>query len=229
MVVQGILALALALPTGLLFGVGYGTGVRIGYEQVYPLLFPKPDVPRTPEQTANQIKQINKIYDTIGGKEASQMGIANGLAGAMQELDKNPDFRDLEALESRLSGRTPSNLDPHKPSKPTTNSDSTSVSSPSSTRKPTKTKINTATPSHLINRTKIHTLRYTVNHVPWTVKGNIPQLQSELLKVAKYKDKLTASLQLHKSHSKRRSILQQIKPLQDKIKLLAGDIARLMQ
>ncbi len=108
MVVAGILALALALPTGALFGVGYGTGVRIGYEQIYPLLFPKGARPDA-DQTASNIKSINNIYNAIGGKEASQMGIAKGLADAMEIVNTNPDFRVLEERELRLFGLTPSN------------------------------------------------------------------------------------------------------------------------
>ncbi len=118
MVVQGLIALALALPTGMLFGVGYGTGVRIGYEQVYPLLFPKANSTNTPNsaQVADNLKSINRIYDTIGGKEASNMGIAMGLNSVRSATENNPDFRYLEELESRISGRTPSNLDPHNKS-----------------------------------------------------------------------------------------------------------------
>jgi len=118
LVVQGLIALALALPTGMLFGVGYGTGVRIGYEQVYPLLFPKANSTNTPNsaQVADNLKSINRIYDTIGGKEASNMGIAMGLNSVRSATENNPDFRYLEELESRISGRTPSNLDPHNKS-----------------------------------------------------------------------------------------------------------------
>ncbi len=105
MVVAGILALALALPTGALFGIGYGTGVRIGYEQIYPLLFPK-GTRDSPEGVTANIKAINDIYNAIGGKEASQMGIAVGLSSAMSELDQNPDFLALLKLESNLSGTT---------------------------------------------------------------------------------------------------------------------------
>ncbi len=129
MVVQGILALALALPTGLLFGVGYGTGVRIGYEQVYPLLFPPNKDNRNVTPTVENIKQINGIYNAIGGKEASQMGIAMGLQGAMEEIDRNPDFQALEELELRLSGRTQSRLGTEVPSKETSISDFPSGSS----------------------------------------------------------------------------------------------------
>lgn len=112
MVVAGILALALALPTGALFGIGYGTGVRIGYEQIYPLLFPaKSDGTVDKPSVTATIAGINAIYNAIGGKEASQMGIATGLSSAMSELDTNPDFQDLLKLESSLSGSTFSSLD----------------------------------------------------------------------------------------------------------------------
>ncbi len=120
MVVQGIIALALALPTGLLFGVGYGTGVRVGYEQVYPLLFPADKDNRNVTPTVENIKRLNTIYDSIGGKEASQMGIAKGLSDAMTELNNNPDFQALMELEYTASGRIPSNLGPrNKSQKPT--------------------------------------------------------------------------------------------------------------
>ncbi len=106
--------MALALPTGLLFGLGYGTGVRIGYEQLYPLLFPD-KLPRNPEQVREAIIGINKTYNAIGGKEASQMGMGMGVQAAGELLD-NPDFQVLEELESRLSGRTPGKSDPHEKS-----------------------------------------------------------------------------------------------------------------
>jgi len=53
------------------------------------------------------MKALNSIYNTIGGKEASNMGIAQGLNNARSELENNPDFQWLEALESKASGLTP--------------------------------------------------------------------------------------------------------------------------
>ncbi len=79
--------------------------------------------------TVENIKQINGIYNAIGGKEASQMGIAMGLQGAMEEINRNPDFQALEALELRLSGRTQSRLGKEEPSKETSISDFPSDSS----------------------------------------------------------------------------------------------------
>ncbi len=99
--------MGMALPTGFLFGVGYGTGVRIGYEQVYPLLFPKGARPTTTELAAT-MKGMNTVYDAIGGKDASRMGIAVGITNAGEILN-NPDFRVLEQLESSSSGPTSSN------------------------------------------------------------------------------------------------------------------------
>ncbi len=99
--------MGMALPTGFLFGVGYGTGVRIGYEQVYPLLFPKGARPTTTELAAT-MKGMNTVYDAIGGKDASRMGIAVGIINAGDIL-KNPDFQVLEKLELSSSGPTSSN------------------------------------------------------------------------------------------------------------------------
>jgi len=115
MVVQGILALALALPTGTLFGVGYGTGVRIGYEQIYPLLFPDGQRGST-TQVVESVKEINKIYDAIGGKEASQMGMGAGIAAQLDDLKKNLTPEDYQALILGSSGPTQSNLSPKKAS-----------------------------------------------------------------------------------------------------------------
>ncbi len=100
--------MGMALPTGFLFGVGYGTGVRIGYEQVYPLLFPK-GARSTTSELAATMKGMNTVYDAIGGKDASRMGIAVGITNAGEILN-NPDFQVLEKLESSLSGPTSSNL-----------------------------------------------------------------------------------------------------------------------
>ena len=101
MVVQGVLAAALALPTGALFGIGYGTGVRIGYEQVYPLLFPK-DTKVDAKDLATKMTELNRVYDITGGRSANEMGIAAGLKQAMSELDSSPDFQNLLKLESDL-------------------------------------------------------------------------------------------------------------------------------
>ncbi len=107
MVVQlatALLQLGIALPQGMLFGIGYGTDVRIGYEQVYPLLFPQGQR-HTATETAKVIGDVNKIYNAIGGKEASQMGIAVGLSNAGKIL-ANPDFQALEESESKSYIRT---------------------------------------------------------------------------------------------------------------------------
>jgi hypothetical protein len=109
MPVQGLLALALALPTGALFGIGYGTGVRIGYEQIYPLLFPG-DKARNTEEVVTAVKEINKIYDSVGGKEASQMGIADGIASHLSDLKKNLTSEDWNLLIYGPSGDTSLNL-----------------------------------------------------------------------------------------------------------------------
>ncbi len=109
-----LLAAVLALPTGLLFGIGYGNGVRIGYEQIYPILFPSDNLGKgkradSVRGVVTKMNMINRIYDAVGGKEANKMGIAVGLNAAMSEIDKNPDFQDLLQLEYELSGNTPSN------------------------------------------------------------------------------------------------------------------------
>jgi hypothetical protein len=116
--VQGLLALALALPTGALFGIGYGTGVRIGYEQIYPALFPKqlPKNATSKEILTDTIKGLNSVYDTVGGKDASFMGMGAGVANAMDDIRKNLTSEDLKALGLNESGHMQSNLTKRKAS-----------------------------------------------------------------------------------------------------------------
>jgi hypothetical protein len=121
MVVKSILGLGLALPTGALFGIGYGTGVRIGYEQIYPLLFPAKEIESSPDPqfVRRAVKQMYTYHDAVGGKEAVQMGIAQGIKMAKDESDTNPDFQHLLELESFASGNTQANLRPGKASRET--------------------------------------------------------------------------------------------------------------
>ncbi len=92
MVVQAIVQLAIALPTGLLFGLGYGTAIRIGYEQIYPLLFGNQTTPQTVETT---LAKMTEMYDVIGGKEANAFGINQGIKEALKAIEADPELIEL--------------------------------------------------------------------------------------------------------------------------------------
>ncbi len=100
--------MAFAAPTGALFGVAYGTSIRIGYEILFPLLFPpstqgtdkpisrnvtKSAIATTGSHTVrklassnsieNIIEQMQKMFTTVGGLEAHKTGMVNGVMSAL--------------------------------------------------------------------------------------------------------------------------------------------------
>jgi len=111
-VVQGLIALALAGPTGGLFGLAYGTAIRVGYEIIYPLLF---------DQVAKDIKEgrdsgdaklsanteivigkMNTLYTSIGGLEANAFGVNTGIKNALKQIEDDPELLDLIKKNSNL-------------------------------------------------------------------------------------------------------------------------------
>ncbi len=112
MVVQGLIALALAAPTGGLFGLAYGTAIRVGYEIIYPLLFDKiaKDISENKDtgeatlskQTEIVIGKMNSLYTGIGGLEANAFGINTGIKNAMQSINDDPELMELLKKNSNL-------------------------------------------------------------------------------------------------------------------------------
>ncbi len=92
MVVSSIVQLAVAGATGFLFGISYGTAIRIGYEQVYPALFSdskiKPDMETI-------FTKLEDVYTKIGGLEAHKFGINQGIKNALKDIDADPELVEL--------------------------------------------------------------------------------------------------------------------------------------
>lgn len=76
--------MAFAFPNGMLFGIAYGTAIRIGYEQIYPALFPKKT--ELPPQTTDVIIRLQDFYTQFGGLEAHKQGMEQGVRNAMQSI-----------------------------------------------------------------------------------------------------------------------------------------------
>ncbi len=112
MVVQGLIALALAGPTGGLFGLAYGTAIRVGYEIIYPLLFDQiaKDIKagrdtgnaKLGENTEIVIGKMNTLYTSIGGLEANAFGINTGIKNALKQIEDDPELLELIKKNSNL-------------------------------------------------------------------------------------------------------------------------------
>ncbi len=106
--VAGLIATLLAPVTGGLFGLAYGTAIRIGYEQIYPALFPKRGPMGLTPQKKEVIAGLVQMYDIIGGKGAHEFGINVGIQNAMkgigQEMFKSPELNQLVAIEAGIGG-----------------------------------------------------------------------------------------------------------------------------
>ncbi len=81
---SAIIQVATAPLTGALFGLAYGTAIRIGYEQIYPYLFPADGKGKQPipSNTTDILRGLEKMYDVIGGKGAHVFGIEQGIKNA---------------------------------------------------------------------------------------------------------------------------------------------------
>ncbi len=102
MVVSALIQLAIAGPTGILFGLGYGTAIRIGYEQLYPLLFGDKS---TPQSVTEVMGKLETTYDAIGGKEAHMFGINQGIKNALKEIEADPELVELIKKNLYLDGQ----------------------------------------------------------------------------------------------------------------------------
>ncbi len=112
MVVQGLIALALAGPTGGLFGLAYGTAIRVGYEIIYPLLFDQvaKDIKegrdsgdaKLSQNTEIVIGKMNTLYTSIGGLEANAFGVNTGIKNALKQIEDDPELLELIKKNSNL-------------------------------------------------------------------------------------------------------------------------------
>ncbi len=116
MVAAGIMAVVLAGPTGLLFGLAYGTAIRIGYEQIYPALFPPDTVTGrragSPVHLKDVLGGLERTYDIIGGKAMHEFGLNNGIDSAIRSAAKeaglgdNVGIQELIKLETNIAAGT---------------------------------------------------------------------------------------------------------------------------
>ncbi len=110
--VAGLVAALLAPVTGGLFGLAYGTAIRIGYEQIYPLLFPVNAKGVSHGASSADIGRVLTgligMYDIIGGKGAHEFGIGQGIKNAMKgvgnELTSSPELNLMIKLEAGANG-----------------------------------------------------------------------------------------------------------------------------
>ncbi len=103
MVVSALVQLAIAGPVGILFGLGYGTAIRVGYEQVYPALFGDKELPKNTETI---LKKLESFYTSVGGLEAHKFGINQGIKNALKAIDADPELVDLIKKNSSLDSQT---------------------------------------------------------------------------------------------------------------------------
>ncbi len=106
--VAGLIATLLAPVTGGLFGLAYGTAIRIGYEQIYPALFPTKGPMGLTREKKDVIAGLVQMYDIIGGKGAHEFGINLGfqhaLKGLSKEMANNPDILKMIQMEAGVNG-----------------------------------------------------------------------------------------------------------------------------
>ncbi len=103
MVVQAMVQLAIAGPVGILFGLGYGTAIRVGYEIVFPALFGDKEIPK---DSSAVLSSIEKMFTNIGGLEAHKFGINQGIKNALQAIDADSELVDLIKKNSNLGSQS---------------------------------------------------------------------------------------------------------------------------
>ncbi len=92
MVVQALVTLAVAGMTGALFGVAYGTSIRVGYEIIFPALFKNTKVSGNATDTLSAMKTL---FTGIGGLEAQNFGINQGVKNALKAMDADEELTEL--------------------------------------------------------------------------------------------------------------------------------------
>lgn len=80
---------AFAPLNGGLFGLAYGTAIRIGYEQIYPALFPKSTDKTQAPHLPQVMNQLTELYKIFGGMGAHEFGITQGVKNAMSVYENS--------------------------------------------------------------------------------------------------------------------------------------------
>ncbi len=90
-VISEIAKVATAPLIGGLFGLSYGTAIRIGYEQIYPALFPKNTAGKeVSKNLPDVLSQLEGFYNLVGGKAMHQFGLDQGLENAIKQFESSP-------------------------------------------------------------------------------------------------------------------------------------------
>lgn len=92
MVVNSIMQIAAAGPIGALFGLAYGTSIRIGYEIIFPALFADKVTSKDVDAT---LSKMTTTFTAIGGLEAQKFGINTGIKDALKAINADPELMEL--------------------------------------------------------------------------------------------------------------------------------------
>ncbi len=103
MVVAALIQLAVAAPIGALFGAAYGTSIRIGYEIIFPALFGDKVLSKDVDAT---LAKMTTLFTGVGGLEAQNFGINQGIKNALKALDADTELTDLIKKNSNLDTQT---------------------------------------------------------------------------------------------------------------------------
>ncbi len=99
MVIQSIMQIAAAGPIGALFGLAYGTSIRIGYEIIFPALFGDKVLSKDVDAT---LEKMTTTFTAIGGLEAQKFGINTGIKDALKAINADPELMELIKKNSAL-------------------------------------------------------------------------------------------------------------------------------
>lgn len=103
MVISALMQLAIAAPTGALFGAAYGTAIRVGYEIIFPALFGDKSTSGSVDKT---LDKMQAFYQGVGGLEANAVGINVGMRNALKAIDADPELQELIKKNSNLDTQT---------------------------------------------------------------------------------------------------------------------------
>ncbi len=84
--------IAAAGPIGALFGLAYGTSIRIGYEIIFPALFADKVTSKDVDAT---LDKMTTTFTAIGGLEAQKFGINTGIKDALKAINADPELMEL--------------------------------------------------------------------------------------------------------------------------------------
>ncbi len=92
MVVSSLMQIAAAGPIGALFGLAYGTSIRIGYEIIFPALFGDKVTSKDVDGT---LQKMTETFTAVGGLEAQKFGVNVGIKNALKAINADAELMDL--------------------------------------------------------------------------------------------------------------------------------------